>query len=198
MLALAPGFADGVQSSQRVFRQVMNAFARPGTVCPLTESVEAPAPLSRGAAMIALTLCDHDTRVWLDPALAAAPAVAEWLRFHTGAPIAARPADAALAFVADVDPLPDLMQFAQGTAEYPDRSTTLVVQVRDLANGPKVRLTGPGVKGHATLCAAGRGDDFVVRMQRNRAQFPCGVDLLFVTEHAVAALPRSIQVEAEG
>ena len=36
---------------------------------------------------MALTLCDHDTPVWLDPVLAASEAVAGWLRFHTGAPL---------------------------------------------------------------------------------------------------------------
>ena len=53
------------------------------------------------AAAAALTLCDHDTPLWLDLQISArhAGSVA-WLAFHTGAPVANRPADAHFALVA--------------------------------------------------------------------------------------------------
>ena len=51
------------------------------------------------------------------------------------------------------DPLamPDFSVFAQGTAEYPDRSSTLIVQVASLEGGPKLVLKGPGIKDAVTI-----------------------------------------------
>ena len=98
---LLPGFADPVLDAQRVFRGVMEALARPGSLQPLADLPEVPAPLTPELAAIALALADADAPLWLDAPLAGAPAVAEFLRFHTGAPIVKDPAEAAFALVAD-------------------------------------------------------------------------------------------------
>ncbi len=71
-LAIEGGFADPVIAGQRGFKAIMDALARPGTVQQLPAEAQPPAPLPRGLAEIALTLCDHDSPVWLDPTLAAA------------------------------------------------------------------------------------------------------------------------------
>ena len=55
------------------------------------------APPARQRAFVALTLGDGDTPVWLDADLAAAPEVAEWLAFQTGAVTTTAPSSAALA-----------------------------------------------------------------------------------------------------
>jgi alpha-D-ribose 1-methylphosphonate 5-triphosphate synthase subunit PhnH len=36
---------------------------------------------------------------------------------------------------------------------------------------------------------------FLAELGANRSRFPCGVDLLLVTQDAIAALPRSTRVE---
>ena len=123
------GFADPVFDSQTVFRTLMQAMACPGTCQPLQTSVAAPAPLGATAAAAALTLCDHDTPLWLDANLSAARGVVVWLAFHTGAPVTPRPADAHFALVSSPSELIALEDFAQGSQEYPDRSTTLILQV---------------------------------------------------------------------
>ncbi|TIL97235.1 MAG: carbon-phosphorus lyase subunit PhnH, partial [Mesorhizobium sp.] len=48
------GFADPVFNAQTVFRAVMNAMARPGSVQPLPAFARPPAPLSATAGAIAL------------------------------------------------------------------------------------------------------------------------------------------------
>ena len=63
---MTSGFATPVLSAQTTFRAVLNALARPGSVHPMTVAVSVPPPLAAGAAAIALTLCDHDTPIWLD------------------------------------------------------------------------------------------------------------------------------------
>lgn len=131
-MAVALAFADPVHDAQRTFRAVMNAMARPGTIHRVAGLVAAPAPLSPVAAAVAVALADYETPLWLDAPLAAMPDVPAYLTFHTGARIVAAPSQAAFALVADAGSLPDFAEFALGTDVYPDRSTTLVVQVESL------------------------------------------------------------------
>jgi alpha-D-ribose 1-methylphosphonate 5-triphosphate synthase subunit PhnH len=196
---LARAFADPVIGSQRIFRAVMDAMARPGTVVPLVHDLEPPPPLSPGAAALALTLCDYETPVWLDRPLAEATDVAAWLRFHTGAPLADDPQAASFALVADAADLPAFDAFALGSMEYPDRATTLILPVENFTAGRPLALSGPGIAGIREFVAAPLPADIVTRLAANRALFPRGIDLLLVTANAVAALPRSTRVaEAEG
>ena len=197
-MTLSSAYADPVLSAQSTFRSIMDAMARPGNVVSLREPLAAPAPLTRGSAAVALTLCDQDTSVWLDPVLAASGEAAYWLRFHTGAPIVPEPSQASFAFLADPAKAPPFDAFALGTAEYPDRSATLVFQVDSLARGQAFTLTGPGIKGRKTLRAEPLPADLPQRLTANRALFPCGVDLLLVTDAAVAALPRSVMLVEGG
>ncbi len=194
MRAVAPAFLDPVIESQQVFRTVMNAFARPGTVHPLRVELAPPGPLSRTAGAIALALLDYETPVWLDPALAADSAIGDWLRFHTGAPVTSDSAEAAFAFVRDAAGLPPFDRFAQGTMEYPDRSATLVVQVDAFGAGVAIDLAGPGIAEMRSFAISPAPAGLAARLAENRARFPRGVDLIFVTDDSVAALPRSVRV----
>ena len=89
--SLAPAFAEPGLESQSAFRAVMTAMSRPGLVQELRHDLSPPAPLSAGAATVALMLFDYETPVWLDAALAEAKDVSRWLRFHTGAPMTSNP-----------------------------------------------------------------------------------------------------------
>ncbi len=193
---LAPAFDDPALASQAVFRTVMEAMARPGLARPLASRLAAPSPLSATAAAVALTLLDYETPFWLDGPLAQAGDVAAWLKFHTNAPQTERPAEAAFAFIADSAALPVFETFAQGSSEYPDRSTTLVVQIASLDRGEALTLSGPGIAGHRVFSAAPLPQDFAARLIANRELFPRGIDLILVSANAVAALPRSLRVAA--
>jgi alpha-D-ribose 1-methylphosphonate 5-triphosphate synthase subunit PhnH len=193
MNAVAAGFAEPVLAAQATFRTVMDAMARPGTVRPLA-GITAPAPLSPTAAAIALTLVDYETLFWLDAPLAAAGEVARFISFHTGARVTGDPADAAFAFVAAPAAAPRFASFAQGTLEYPDRSTTLVLQVPQVAEGEGLVLRGPGILGTRQLAASPLPADFLAQLADNRARFPRGVDILLASADAVAGLPRSLHV----
>ncbi|HML13192.1 MAG TPA: phosphonate C-P lyase system protein PhnH [Xanthobacteraceae bacterium] len=193
MGAVAAGFAEPVLAAQSTFRTVMDAMARPGTVRRLP-GVPAPAPLSPTAAAVALTLLDYETPFWLDAPLAAAPEVARFLSFHTGARVTADPADAAFAFVTEAAAVPPFAIFAQGSAEYPDRSTTLVLQVAHVAEGEGMVLRGPGIAGTRRLAASPLPADFLDQLGENRAQFPRGIDILLAAPAAVVGLPRSLHL----
>jgi alpha-D-ribose 1-methylphosphonate 5-triphosphate synthase subunit PhnH len=186
-------FADPVHASQGTFRAVMEAFARPGWVVSIPAIVWAP-PLHPAAAAIALTLLDYETPVWLDRTLASAPGLTDWFRFHSGAPITADALRAAFAFVADVAQAPPLDAFSLGTMEYPDRSTTLVLQVESFSAGERFTLSGPGIAGTQNFTVDPLPRDFRAQLTANRERSPRGVDVILVTDDAIAALPRSVRV----
>jgi alpha-D-ribose 1-methylphosphonate 5-triphosphate synthase subunit PhnH len=195
---LAPAFRDPPRATQAVFRTVMRATARPGRVQSLAGGLSPPAPLNPAAAALALTLLDYETPVWLDPPLAAAPEVGDWLRFHTGAPLTGDCGEAAFAFVSDPVRLPPFDSFSLGSLEYPDRSTTLVLQVEGFDRGEPLKLTGPGIDGVQSFSAAPLPQGFRARLIANRELFPRGIDLVVASRDAIAALPRSVRIEPEG
>jgi len=194
---MTAGFATPVLSAQTTFRAVLNALARPGTVHPITAEVSAPAPLSAGAAALALTLCDHDTPIWLDAGLRCAASVIAWLRFYCGSAIVDDPRAAAFAFVSKPSELPPFDRFNPGMPDYPDRSTTIVLQLESLGSGPALVLTGPGIRGRQSLRASPLPRDIGEWLVANRSLFPRGTDLILVTANEVAALPRSARVVGE-
>ena len=178
------GFTDAPVDAAIAFRAAIDAMSRPGTVQTVAGG-EAPSPLSRSAAVLALTLCDPDTPVWLSPALNI-EVIRDWFRFHTGAPFAQR-AEAVFAFGAWRDLLP-ITDFSIGTPEYPDRSATLIVEMDALEQGN--RLSGPGIREEAALSVPD-----VAAFQLNAALFPLGLDFFLCAGDQLAALPRTTRVE---
>jgi alpha-D-ribose 1-methylphosphonate 5-triphosphate synthase subunit PhnH len=187
--------AESVLAAQAAFRAIMDASARPGSPQPIAPAADAPAPLSGEAAAIVLVLLDQDTPVWLDEHLAAAPEVAGWLRFRTGAPVVQEPGLSAFALIGDPARLPAFDRFNQGSAEYPDRSTTLVLQVASFEQGQAMALTGPGIRDVRPFRAAPLPADMSERLAANRSLFPRGVDLLLAAPNRIAALPRSVRLK---
>lgn len=183
-VSLQGGFADAPVDAANAFRAALDAMSRPGIVHQVS-GASAPSPLSPAAAVLALTLCDPDTPIWLSPTLDI-PAIQDWIRFHTGAPIGARD-QAAFAFGSWCELVP-LTDFQIGTPEYPDRSATLIVQCQTLDKAH--RLSGPGIQQHAYLSVP---DPDAMRL--NAALFPLGVDFFFCSHDRLAAVPRTTQVQ---
>src|SRR5215831_2146900 len=195
---LPAGFADKVLSAQSTFRSVMEAMARPGRVQQVIAGVGTPGPLMRGAAAIALTLFDHDTPIWLDARMRQSPEVAKWLKFHSGAPVVDDSSISSFALIGDGGALPDLSRFALGSNEYPDRSTTLVIQVSSLTHGRDYELRGPGIDGATTLRATIEPTDLFERLSINETQFPRGIDVVLVSGDAIVAIPRTTRLAVRG
>jgi alpha-D-ribose 1-methylphosphonate 5-triphosphate synthase subunit PhnH len=195
---LPAGFADKVLSAQSTFRSVMDAMARPGSVQRIAVDVGAPAAMMRGTAAIALTLFDHDTPLWLDPLISGTSDVTKWLKFHTGAPVIADSSICSFALIGDARALPGLDRFGFGSNEYPDRSTTLVLQVDSLTQGPAFELRGPGIDGTTVLQAAIQPTDLFERLAINQALFPRGIDVMLVHDDTIVAIPRTTRLVAKG
>lgn len=187
------GFADPVLDAQRAFRSVLEGMAHPGRVTVMPE-VEAPPPLEVAAAAACLTLLDHDTPLWIDPAGATAEVLA-WLRFHCGVPVVDTPGAARFALVVEAGALGRLDVFEAGSDERPDLSATVLLQVQGLLAGTGFRLRGPGIDGESRLAVVGAPPGLGTALRVNAARFPRGVDLVLCAGHRLAALPRTTRVE---
>ncbi len=181
---LTGGFAHPSTDAADAFRGVMEALARPGSIHTLTGALP-PAPLSSAAGAALLTLCDTETPIYLAGATDCAK-VRAWIAFHTGAPLTG-PAHCMFA-LGTWDALPPLSAYPVGTAEYPDRSATLIVECDVLLNAGAT-LTGPGIRETAALSLPE-----TQAFQTNAALFPLGLDFLFTCRDRIAALPRSTKV----
>lgn len=185
-LVLTGGFAAPPQEAAQAFRAALEAMARPGRVQSLT-GAEPPEPLSVAAGTLLLTLCDTTTPVHLAPSHDTA-AVRGWIAFHCGAPVVSA-AEATFA-VGHWEALQPVSRFAIGTADYPDRAATLIVETDGMAP-PNARLTGPGIeRSHPARLPE------IAAFQANRAGFPLGFDCYVCAGTEVIGLPRSTHVEA--
>ena len=191
---MKPGFSNPVMDSQSCFRILLDAMARPGAIHKLDCLPDAPKPLTAAAAAVCLTLLDLDTVLWLDAA-ADLPQVKDYLRFSTGCGLTDDPGQAGFGLITDLEAMPELSRFTQGTLEYPDRSASLIIQVKGLANQDGPTLRGPGINGSIRLQVDGLPDEVWRRLKENRFYFPLGVDIILATENSVACLPRTVMVE---
>ncbi len=193
--AFTGGFSDPVFQSQSVFRMLMDGMARPGSVRPAEHDAGQPEPLGTAAGAIALTLCDHDTPVWLSTGLSKS-AVGEWMSFHSGAPLTREKAEARFAFVEAGAALSSFGLFSPGTQEYPDRSTTLVIEVAGFGEGQPFTLSGPGILQSKTVEINGLPEAFLRLWADNRPLFPRGIDVILTAGRSFLCLPRTTKIVA--
>ncbi|MDP1741376.1 phosphonate C-P lyase system protein PhnH [Polaromonas sp.] len=187
---LCAGFADPVHDGQAAFRSALDALARPGRRFAVGQPV---AGLALGPAMahLLLALTDDDTPVWWQHSDAA---TSGWLRFHTGAPLAPAPEEAAFAVLTAPGAMPAIDAFAAGSVASPERSATLLLEVASFDNGPAVEWRGPGIQEKQTVRVDGLPDNFWAQWQANHAAFPQGVDILFTCGGEALGLPRTTRV----
>ncbi|MEL6920701.1 MAG: phosphonate C-P lyase system protein PhnH [Pseudomonadota bacterium] len=192
---VAGAFADPVHDTQRTFAALMQVMSRPGRVECIASPAMGPQPLYATTAALLQTLADADTPVWFDHA-SDGDAVRGWLSFQTGAPLADGHGEAAFAVIADAKKLPPLSMFALGSQEYPDRSTTLLVQVPSLDASEALALRGPGIAATALLNVEGLPTGFRAAWAQNNALFPRGVDVVLLAPDSIAGLPRTTRLKA--
>ncbi|MBB3949103.1 phosphonate C-P lyase system protein PhnH [Aureimonas jatrophae] len=189
--AVTGGFEDPVHDAQRVFRAVMDAFARPGTIADLGPVVTVPEGIEPAAAALLATLADADAAVYLEER---DEATAAWIAFQTDAPVVSDPADAVFALLARGSDPAVRAALPIGTDTYPDRSATLIVTVAALEGGAPLRLEGPGIQTSRAVAPLGLPEGFLAARRANAALFPRGHDHVLVAGTRLLALPRTTRI----
>ena len=154
--------------TQRAYRALLSAMAEPGTVH------DAPP----GLPLVLATLIDHEV-------IFAEVGDAHW-----------RHADFVL--IRGGDSGGELARVRQGTMLDPALGASAIYELDAVGEGPvALSLTGPGVGPRPrTLRLTGLAEAEVGLIQRTRAEYPRGVDVVFVDRAGrCAALPRSSTVD---
>lgn len=205
MNTITTAFPDAVHDSQHCFRQLLTALSEPGKLITL-DRCSGFSSMHSAATQTLLTLADITTPLWLSSSLASQNALIDNLSFHCGISIEPSQEKASFAVVAEQD----LAEFSwmdaafyAGNEEYPDSSTTVIVELNSLslASGTTasqvLRLTGPGIKTHVEIdsgCIPASLITFLEQRQ-DRYAFPLGIDLLLVSGEALLAIPRTTKIE---
>lgn len=172
---------------QRMFRELVEAFSRPGAVRDLTDWLAG----SAAQRAVLATLMDGETTL-ADPH--ARLGAADWslLQARQGTTETAR------YVVADGRRAPDF-QPALGTLESPESGATLLVEVASVGSGPlALELAGPGIDGRRELRLDGLHPGWLLCRADWSAGFPLGVDILLTDATRIVALPRTTRATPMG
>jgi alpha-D-ribose 1-methylphosphonate 5-triphosphate synthase subunit PhnH len=187
------GFASHTFDSQQVFRLLLRAMASPGEIMELDVDLSPEAPVHHASGAILLTLLDFETPFWTD--LENQNHAVQWLRFHTGAPYTYTGSQAGFALVTDYDAFETPEQFNRGTIESPDLSTTLIIHTRGMNDRGRMRMTGPGIKKERFINLKGIRERFFAKRSEMAADYPLGIDMIFVCDRQFTAIPRTTTLE---
>jgi alpha-D-ribose 1-methylphosphonate 5-triphosphate synthase subunit PhnH len=193
--SIGAGFRLPALASQQVFRQALDAMAHPGRIIEVPCEADLPDGVAPAAGALLLSLLDTDTSLWLSAGLEHAK---DYFRFHTGCTSARLPSDGSFLLSSSAQALPRLETLSQGSAEYPDRSASVILQVSHLqsraGHACGWRLAGPGVQHELWLEVDGPGEDFLEQWACNTARFPRGVDVFLVCGRQMVGLPRTTRL----
>ena len=84
-----------------------------------------------------------------------------------------------------------LGDFASGSADAPEFSCTLLVELPSLTDGPRLDWRGPGIQDVQEVSLQGLPPGFWGQWQANHDCFPQGVDLIFTCGDFTLGLPRT-------
>ena len=171
------------EAHQQMFRRLLDATARPGTLAELAElSGNAPVALA-----VLAVFCDN-TQTLADLTGSLTEADRRFLDAANAAPGTAR------FILADGAKPPGDLNPACGTLDLPDLGATLVIRVSALGTGNLLHLSGPGIPGTRDLAVTGLHDGWLAARTRWCADFPTGCDIVLADETGAVVLPRTTQI----
>ena len=136
------GFKDKTFESQEAFRLILQATSNPGKKIQFTNDYHSLENLNASSINIIFTLLDLDTNVFIQSAQESN--ISNFIKLHTGAPITKNKVESDFAVVTDGDL--DFDSFHVGLDQYPDKATTLIIQIHSMSQGEDFVLSGPGIK----------------------------------------------------
>ena len=185
------------EQSLAVFRAVLSAASRPGTLVALPADA---APGVPPTIVPVLALADLDIAVAILDEDANGDSWQSLVRSVTGCRTAA--AAEADMVVALRPPSPvEIASLRIGTAHAPERGARLFVACRMLTEGSvggatTIRVSGPGASNGRTVTVTGVARDVLSAVVTANKSFPAGIDTWLVADNGVmAAIPRSTQID---
>ena len=167
-------------------------MSHPGTACQLTIPEPAtgePAPLIR------LLGCLMDNEVTFSIIGDDTGTLAADISLHTGSSLTdISESDFIIAPRGTTDG--ELSRIKRGSLEYPDKGATLVYLVDEIADeGGAAELSGPGISGAVRPMFRGLAASELEGLREANAEYPLGVDAIFLDNNdRIACIPRSTRI----
>ncbi|MFP4112742.1 MAG: phosphonate C-P lyase system protein PhnH [Spirochaetota bacterium] len=196
---------DTVHDVQHAYRKLVQATSFPGTIVSISheaQKIDLPTELPRPLLLLAMMLLDAEVAFSIDSQHAERDA--SLISRVTYSREVSR-SQAAFVLVANPEQATEAIRDARvGTLTDPHLGATVVLLVetlREVEPGeavaddvPTFELAGPGVQSTRRI-AVGAPADWMEARARQNAEYPLGIDALFVTrDGALLSLPRTTQV----
>lgn len=188
---------DALFDAQRHFRVLLDAMARPGTICSLNDVRLSPPGFYVATALIGFALMDTNVKFYIDWKDARADS---YFTVNTAAQ-AAQAEQADFLFVKG-NKYSDVVAKAKvGEYAYPENGATVIIEVEQLSAEPEaaahcITLKGPGVNSQAKVYVQGLQLDFLKDIKEKNVEFPVGVDAIFTDkENHIFCIPRTANVQ---
>lgn len=190
--------------TQKVFRSILDSMARPGKINSLQ-----PFPLpcavrgkTSAASILGIicTLLDIEVSFWI-----VAPGLKGLIgdiEFYTNARLVSLTEADYIVMSARDDPR-ILLEAKRGSLNYPDDSATIILEVDGISDVPfqggatalSLMLEGPGILQRKAFFVDGITESFIRTLETINAEFPLGLDLILVSRHRIACIPRSTTIK---
>ena len=181
-----------IHQDHATFRVILQAMSHPGTTCqlPICES-----KTGEHAPLIQLLSCLMDNEVSFSIVGDDSGTLATDLSLHTGS-VRTEISESDFVIATRGTTSGQLSRIKRGTLEYPDGGATLVYLVDEIAEeGGTSELSGPGVNGTISPLFAGLSATELRGLREINAEYPLGVDAVFLdTNGWIACIPRSTRI----
>jgi alpha-D-ribose 1-methylphosphonate 5-triphosphate synthase subunit PhnH len=174
------------------YRIILQAMSHPG------KSYRLPAPTAadiKHAPLLAMLGCLLDSEVTFSIIGDDCSPLANELTLYTGSSrTGISEADFIIARHGATDGLLPLIK--RGSLEYPDKGATVVYRIDEIMDyGGTAALTGPGINGVIRPRFAGLAAEELPGFREINAEYPLGVDVMFLDSHGrIACIPRSTKI----
>jgi len=186
---------DVVFDAQEHFRLLLDSMSRPGKIntYPLVDILP-PEGITQAAGLTGFALLNADVSYCI--AGENAGEIADYLLVNT----ASQKAELGVAdyvFVPEDYFGEELYGARNGTATYPEDSTTLILSCELISDKPhgnsrKFTLKGPGVNGEAEVYISGIKADLLHFIKDSNSEYPLGIDLVITDrDNNILGIPRS-------
>lgn len=193
---LADNQFDLVFDCQKIFKSVMNAMAKPGTVFSIKEQSDKLEEQNSVPLAIAMTFMDNRCTVYVDRN----DDLLSMIREQTLA-VKSDLEKADFVVVPEVEEKEnlgvELLDSAKvGTLPEPHKSAMVIVGLHTMEGDTALVLEGPGVKGQKKVTFSQAAAMWLARREMLKYEFPCGTDILFYTDSGeIMGIPRTLKVE---
>ena len=198
MKKILKSFDDEIHNSQDCFREILKAMSEPGTKVKLNY-IKGFGKAAAASTQILLTLSDNMTSIWFSEYFKKDTDLTNNISFYTNSKIVNNSKYSTFALIdgSEEQYFEGTLPFSVGSLEYPDKNTTVIVEVSSFSHGESYFLKGPGIQSTKPLTISGIPKSLIYYLinRKNEDIFPMGIDFIFVCDEEVIAIPRTTLME---